>query len=261
MAVAIVTGASRGLGRALALALAERGWEVVVDGRGAEALDGLAAGRPRIHAVAGDVTDTWHRTALVTTAADLGGVDLLVNNAGVLGGRGLAAVADLSLAELRRAFEVNVLAPLGLLQETLPLLRASGGAVLNISSDAAVEAYPTWGGYGATKAALEALSGSLAAELAAEPAEEAAHETADGQRAVRVWWVDPGEMDTAMYRAADAAAAAEAPRPEEGAVPGLLALLDARPPSGRYTAAGLVAEHGTAAEPTVSNVVGTEAAR
>ncbi|WP_042369564.1 SDR family oxidoreductase [Streptacidiphilus neutrinimicus] len=235
MAVAIVTGASRGLGRALALALAERGWEVVVDGRGAAGLAELAAGRPRIHAVAGDVTDTWHRTALITTAADLGGVDLLVNNAGVLGGRGLAAVADLSLEELRRAFEVNVLAPLGLLQETLPLLRASGGAVLNISSDAAVEAYPTWGGYGATKAALEALSGSLSAELAEEV------------DAPRVWWVDPGEMDTAMYRAADAAAAAGSPRPEESAVPGLLALLDVRPPSGRYTAAGLVAEHRTAA--------------
>jgi NAD(P)-dependent dehydrogenase (short-subunit alcohol dehydrogenase family) len=241
MAVAIVTGASRGLGRALALALAERGWEVVVDGRSAEALAELASGRPRIHAVAGDVTDAWHRVALVTTAADLGGVDLLVNNAGVLGGRGLAAVADLSLEELRRAFEVNVLAPLGLLQETLPLLRASGGAVLNISSDAAVEAYPTWGGYGATKAALEAWSGSLAAELAEE-----AH-------AVRVWWVDPGEMDTAMYRAADAGAAAESPRPEEDAVPGLLALLDARLPSGRYTAAGVLAETGTR--------VGTEAAR
>jgi NAD(P)-dependent dehydrogenase (short-subunit alcohol dehydrogenase family) len=189
--------------------------------------------------VAGDVTDTWHRTALATTAADLGGLDLLVNNAGVLGGRGLAAVADLSLEELRRAFEVNVLAPLGLLQETLPLLRASGGAVLNITSDAAVEAYPTWGGYGATKAALEAWSGSLAAELAGV------------EEAPRVWWVDPGEMDTAMYRAADAGAAAESPLPEEGAVPGLLALLDARLPSGRHTAAGLAAELGA----------GTEAAR
>jgi NAD(P)-dependent dehydrogenase (short-subunit alcohol dehydrogenase family) len=238
MAVAIVTGASRGLGRALALALAERGWEVVVDGRDEQALAALAAGRPRIHPVAGDITDTWHRTALATIAADLGGLDLLVNNAGVLGGRGLAAVAELSLEELRRAFEVNVLAPLGLLQETLPLLRVSGGAVLNITSDAAVEAYPRWGGYGATKAALEAWSGSLAAELAG------------GEQAPRVWWVDPGEMDTAMYRAADASAAAQSPLPEEGAVPGLLALLDARLPSGRHTAAGLVAELGAGTEAT-----------
>lgn len=230
MAVAIVTGASRGLGRALALALADRGWDVVVDGRSAEALTELAAGRPRIHPVAGDITDSWHRTALAATANDLGGVDLLVNNAGVLGGRGLAAMAEVSLEELRHAIEVNTLAPLGLVQETLPLLRATGGAVLNITSDAAVEAYPTWGGYGATKAALEAWSGSLAAELA------------DDGAGVRVWWVDPGEMDTAMYRAADADAAAESPLPENGAVPGLLALLDARLRSGRYTAAGLAAD-------------------
>ena len=239
MAVAIVTGASRGLGRALALALAERGWEVVVDGRGAEALDELAAGRPRIHPVAGDVTDARHRTALAATASDLGGVDLLVNNAGVLGGRGLATVAELSLEELRRAVEVNVLAPLGLFQETLPLLRASGGAVVNITSDAAVAAYPPWSDYGATQATLAACSGSLAAELA------------DGDPGLRVWWVDPGEMDTAMYRAADAGAAAESPLPEEGAVPGLLALLDARLPSGRYTAAGLPADE-PAAEKTVA---------
>ncbi|MEY9871102.1 NAD(P)-dependent dehydrogenase (short-subunit alcohol dehydrogenase family) [Streptacidiphilus sp. MAP12-33] len=226
MAVAIVTGASRGLGRVLALALAERGWEVVVDGRGAEALAEAMDGRPRIHAVPGDVTDPWHRTALVTTAFDLGGLDLLVNNAGVLGGRGLAQVAEQGLDELRLAFEVNVLAPLGLVQEALPLLRASGGAVLNITSDAAVEAYPEWGGYGATKAALEAWSGSLAAEEPGLP----------------VWWVDPGEMNTAMYRAADPGAAAQSPLPEESAVPGLLALLDDRRPSGRYTAAGLAVE-------------------
>jgi NAD(P)-dependent dehydrogenase (short-subunit alcohol dehydrogenase family) len=168
---------------------------------------------------------------LVTTAFDLGGLDLLVNNAGVLGGRGLAAIAEVSLDELRQAFEVNVLAPLGLVQEALPLLRASGGAVVNLSSDAAVVAYPTWGGYGATKAALDAWSGSLAAELT------------EAGEAVRVWWVDPGEMNTAMYRAADADAASQSPLPEEDAVPGLLALLDTRLPSGRYTAAGLVAEH------------------
>ncbi|SEM13058.1 SDR family NAD(P)-dependent oxidoreductase [Streptacidiphilus jiangxiensis] len=242
MAVAVVTGASRGLGRALSLALVERGWEVVVDGRDADALAQLAEGRPRVHAVPGDVTDAWHRTALVTTAFDLGGLDLLVNNAGVLGGRGLAPVADLELDELRRAFEVNVVAPLGLVQEALPLLRASGGAVLNISSDAAVEAYPQWGGYGATKAALELWSASLAAEEPKLP----------------VWWVDPGEMNTAMYRAADAGAAEQSPLPEEGAVPGLLALLDVRRASGRYTAAGLAQEVGEAGA-TAS--AGAEAAR
>jgi NAD(P)-dependent dehydrogenase (short-subunit alcohol dehydrogenase family) len=224
MAVAIVTGASRGLGQALALALAERGWEVVAGARSQDALAGLAAGQPRIHPVVGDVTDAWHRTALLTRAWDLGGLDLVVNNAGVLGGEGLATVAELSLEELRQAFDVNVVAPLGLAQEALPMLRATGGALVNISSDAGVEAYPTWGGYGSTKAALDLWSAVLAQE----------------EESVRVWWVDPGEMHTQMYAAADPAAAAEAPLPEREAVPGLLALLDERPPSGRYLAAALV---------------------
>ncbi|MEZ0070298.1 NAD(P)-dependent dehydrogenase (short-subunit alcohol dehydrogenase family) [Streptacidiphilus sp. MAP12-20] len=244
MAVAIVTGASRGLGRALALALAERGWDVVVGGRSGGALAELAAGQPRIRVVVGDVTDAWHRTALLTTAWDLGGLDLVVNNAGVLGGEGLATTAELSLDELRRAFEVNVIAPLGLAQEALPMLRAAGGALINISSDAAVEAYPTWGGYGSTKAALDLWSAVLAHE----------------EESVRVWWVDPGEMRTAMYAAADAAAAAEAPLPEQEAVPGLLALLDARPPSGRYLAAALAVRGDDTAAGTVTDTVGADAA-
>ncbi|MEY9847324.1 SDR family NAD(P)-dependent oxidoreductase [Streptacidiphilus sp. MAP5-3] len=231
MAVAIVTGASRGLGRALALALAERGWDVVADGRHAEALAELAAAHARIHAVAGDVTDPAHRRALVSAAWDLGGASLVVNNAGVLGSGAqgsepLVTLAEQDLEVLRRALEVNVLAPLGLTQEALSQLLAHEGALLNITSDAAVEAYPTWGAYGATKAALEQWSAVLQRE---EPS-------------LRVWWVDPGEMNTAMYAAADAQSAAQAPLPEEQAVPALLALVTDRLPSGRYTAAGLAAE-------------------
>jgi NAD(P)-dependent dehydrogenase (short-subunit alcohol dehydrogenase family) len=163
---------------------------------------------------------------LVSAAWDLGGLDLLVNNAGVLGGEPLSTLADQSLEELRRALDVNVLAPLGLAQEALPLLRVRGGALLNITSDAAVEAYPTWGGYGATKAALEQWSAVLERE----------------EEDVRVWRVDPGEMNTAMYAAADAEAAAEAPLPEQQAVPALLALIEGRWPSGRWTTAALSAQ-------------------
>lgn len=244
MAVAIVTGASRGLGRALALTLAERGWDVVVDGRHAEPLAELAelaTEDGRIHPVAGDVTDPEHRSALVTAAWDLGGASLVVNNAGVLGSGAqgsepLVTLAEQDLDVLRRALDVNVLAPLGLAQEALPQLLAHDGALLNITSDAAVEAYPTWGAYGATKAALEQWSAVLRRE---EPA-------------LRVWWVDPGEMNTAMYAAADADSAAQAPLPEEQAVPALLALVEGRLPSGRYTAAGLSSEQAEGAEAGVA---------
>ncbi|MFF2581068.1 SDR family NAD(P)-dependent oxidoreductase [Streptomyces goshikiensis] len=229
MSVAMVTGASRGLGRALAGELAARGWDLVVTARGARALAEAAselarAPGVRVTAVAGDVSSAEHRGALVAAARALGGLDLLVNNAGVLGTEPLVALAAQPLDGLREAFEVNVVGPLGLVQEALPLLREAGaGAVLNISSDAAVVAYGTWGAYGATKAAGDLLSAVLAVE---EPA-------------LRVWWADPGSMRTRMMAAAEPGEdLAGLPSPQEVA-PVLLRLVTEGLPSGRYTAQGL----------------------
>ncbi|MFI0942574.1 SDR family NAD(P)-dependent oxidoreductase [Streptomyces sp. NPDC021020] len=232
MPVAIITGASRGLGRALAAELAGRGWSLVLDGRDAAALRAAAAQLERdpggdtgaVRAVPGDVTDPEHRAALVAAADELGGVDLLVNNASALGAEPLVPLAELPLAGLRQALEVNVTAPLALVQEALPALRAASGAVLNVSSDAAVEAYGDWGGYGASKAALDQLSAVLAVE---EPG-------------LRVWAVDPGDLRTELYAAAvpDDPDFGERPLPEEVA-PVLLRLLERGAPSGRYSASGL----------------------
>lgn len=169
MPVAIITGASKGLGRALGAALAERGWDLVLDARTAGALEesavDLSAYGTRVEALPGDVTDAGHRAALVAAARKLGGVDLLVNNASALGAEPLVRLEELVLDGLRRALEVNVVAALGLVQEALPLLRAArAGAVVAVSSDAAAEAYETWGGYGASKAALDQLSAVLGEE-------------------------------------------------------------------------------------------------
>jgi NAD(P)-dependent dehydrogenase (short-subunit alcohol dehydrogenase family) len=239
MPVAIITGASRGLGRALAAELAGRGWRLVLDGRDAEVLRSAAAGLERtaaesgagghtdaavVREVPGDVTDPAHRAELVAAAEQLGGVDLLVNNASALGAEPLVTLAELPVAGLQRALEVNVTAPLALVQAALPALRAASGSVLNVSSDAAVEAYAEWGGYGASKAALEQLSAVLAVE---EPG-------------LRVWWVDPGDLRTDLYAAAvpDDPDFAERALPEEVA-PALLRLLDEKAASGRYTASAL----------------------
>ncbi|MFZ4155203.1 SDR family NAD(P)-dependent oxidoreductase [Streptomyces pseudogriseolus] len=228
MPVAIITGASKGLGRALALGLAGKGWDLVLDARGADRLAetvALASAHgTRVTAVAGDVTDAAHRAELVAAARRLGGVDLLVHNASALGAEPLVRLAELPLEGLRRAVEVNLVAALGLVQEALPLLRAAGaGAVLVVSSDAAAEAYPTWGGYGASKAGLDQLAAVLAQE---EPG-------------LRVWAVDPGDMATDLYAAA--VPDDDGPRPEPWAVvPGFLRLLDERPASGRYGAAALL---------------------
>ncbi len=229
MPVAIITGASRGLGRALAEALARRGWDLVADARSPGALRAAAGDLPgpgRVRALPGDVADPEHRAELVAAARGLGGLDLLVNNASVLGAEPLVRLADQAPRGLRAAFETNAVAPLALARAALPLLRASGGAVLNVTSDAAVEAYETWGGYGASKAALELLSAVLAVE---EPW-------------LRVWWVDPGDMRTAMYEAAVPGDPESAARPApESVVPALLRLLDERPDSGRYVARELPA--------------------
>ncbi|QQM44285.1 SDR family NAD(P)-dependent oxidoreductase [Streptomyces liliifuscus] len=228
MPVAIITGASKGLGRALAEALAERGWDLVLDARTAgvlqETAGALAKYGTRVEALPGDVTDGAHRAGLVAAARGLGGVDLLVNNASALGAEPLVRLDSLALDGLRRALEVNVVAALGLIQEALPLLRESPeGAVIDVSSDAAAEAYETWGGYGASKAALDHLSAVLGEE---EPG-------------LRVWAVDPGDMGTDLYAAA--VPDDEDPRPEPArVVPAFLRLLDRRPASGRFGAPALL---------------------
>ncbi|MEU9785381.1 SDR family NAD(P)-dependent oxidoreductase [Streptomyces phaeochromogenes] len=228
MPVAIITGASKGLGRALAEALAERGWDLVLDARTAGVLQETAAALAkygtRVEALPGDVTDGAHRAGLVAAARELGGVDLLVNNASALGAEPLVRLDALALDGLRRALEVNVVAPLGLIQEALPLLRESpAGAVIDVSSDAAAEAYETWGGYGASKAALDHLSAVLGEE---EPG-------------LRVWAVDPGDMGTDLYAAA--VPDDEDPRPEPAdVVPAFLRLIDRRPASGRFGAPALL---------------------
>lgn len=223
--VALVTGGSRGLGRALAAGLAGRGWRVITDGRDPSALAGAAAFMPadRVVAIPGDVTDPAHRDRLMGAVWELGRLDLLVNNAGMLGASAHTPLADHPADDLAAMFAVNVVAPVALAQIALPHLTRRRGAIVNISSDAAVEAYEGWGGYGATKAALDHVSATLAAE----------------NPAVRVYAVDPGEMATAMLRAAYPGEDMGGwPQPED-VVPALLRLVDGGMPSGRYRAADL----------------------
>jgi NAD(P)-dependent dehydrogenase (short-subunit alcohol dehydrogenase family) len=219
--VGIVTGASRGLGRALVRALVERRWRLVVDARGAAALERAVSDLEGVVAVAGDVTDPEHRRALVAAAGDR--IDLLVNNAGVLGPSPQPPLAAYPLATLARVYEVNVFSPLALVQAALPRL-APGAAILDITSDAAVEAYEGWGGYGSSKAALEQLTAILATE----------------QPQLRVYSVDPGDMRTQTYQEAfPGEDISDLPLPE-ASVPGLLALIEGALPSGRYRARELV---------------------
>ena len=224
----LITGASRGQGRALAVGLARAGFALIIDARDAAALAAVArelrADGGTVTAIAGDVTDPAHRAALARAAEAAGRLDVLVNNAGTLGASPLPALADYPPDELRAAFEVNVIAPVALTQLLLPLLRASGGAVLNITSDAAVEAYAGWGGYGAAKAALEQVSNVLAAE----------------ETGLRVWWADPGDLRTDMHqRAFPGEDISDRPRPES-VVPAFVRLITQRLPSGRYRAAHLM---------------------
>jgi NAD(P)-dependent dehydrogenase (short-subunit alcohol dehydrogenase family) len=224
--VAVLTGASRGLGLALAHGLAAWGYALVIDARDAAALRAAAARLPpgtEVAALPGDITDPAHRAALAAAAAELGGPDLLINNAGTLGASPLPAIADYPLAELRDALEVNVIAPLALTQLLLPALRGHGGAVLCVTSDAATEAYAGWGGYGAAKAALEQACAVLAAEEAT----------------VRVWRVDPGDLRTDMHQAAfPGEDISDRPLPES-VLPGFGRLIGERLPSGRYRATDL----------------------
>jgi NAD(P)-dependent dehydrogenase (short-subunit alcohol dehydrogenase family) len=222
MPVGIVTGASRGLGLALARALAEREWLVVVDARGPEALERAVSALDGVTAIPGDVADPAHRRALVEAAGDR--IDLLVNNAGALGPSPQPPLAAYPLEQLARVYDVNVFAPLALVQESLPRLR-QGAAVLDITSDAAVEPYEGWGGYGSSKAALEQLTAILAAE----------------QPWLRVYSVDPGDMRTQTYQDAFPGEDISHLPPPEESVPGLLALIEGSLPSGRYRARELVA--------------------
>jgi NAD(P)-dependent dehydrogenase (short-subunit alcohol dehydrogenase family) len=220
---ALITGGSRGLGLALARRLAADGWNLVVDGRDADALERArrevdAAGPGTVIALPGDIADPVHVAALVNAAAGQGGFELLVNNAGTLGPSPLPHVAWLRTGDLERILRTNVVAPLRLVQAALPHLRAARGAIVNMTSDAAVEGYEGWGGYGASKAALEQLSRVLAAE----------------ETDVRVLWVDPGDMRTQMHQDAfPGEDISDRPTPESR-VPGLVRLVDERRPSGRY---------------------------
>jgi NAD(P)-dependent dehydrogenase (short-subunit alcohol dehydrogenase family) len=217
MPTAIVTGASRGLGLALARALAERGWRLVIDAREPAALEAAAAELGAV-AVPGDVASAVHREALV--AAARGPVDLLVNNASVLGPSPQPHLADYPLDVLARVYEVNVLAPLALFQ-LVPF--APGARVINVTSDAAVEPYEGWGGYGSSKAALERLSSILAIE----------------HPELRVYAVDPGDMNTRLHQEAFPGEDISDRPPPEASVPALLTLVDGEKPSGRYRAAAL----------------------
>jgi len=229
MKVALITGGSRGLGRALARALARQGWGLVIDARGAaelEAVVGDLQDSTTVVAVVGDVADPSHRHALVAAAERLGGLDLLVNNASVLGPSPMPALTAYPLDDLRSVYEVNVVAPLALIQLSLSLLEARRGRIVNITSDAGVEGYPGWGGYGSSKAALEQLSNVLAAELA-------------DRSDVRVWWVDPGDMRTQMHQDAFPGEDISDRPPPEDVVPSLVELITSDRPSGRYRAAEL----------------------
>lgn len=221
MPTALITGASRGLGLALARELAGRGWRLVVDARGAVALEEARrelAALTEVVAVPGDVADSWHRAALVEASGDR--LDALVNNASVLGPSPQPALADYPLATLEDVLRVNTVAPLALVQAALPLL-APGARVVNVTSDAAVEAYEGWGGYGASKAALEQLTRVLTVE----------------RPALRVYAFDPGDMNTAMHQEAFPGEDISDRPPPEDSVPALVELLTGDLASGRYRAA------------------------
>jgi len=225
--VAIVTGASRGLGLALARALAARGWHLVIDARGQDALDGARReleAHTAVRALAGDVADESHRTRLLDEALSLGRLELLVNNASLLGPSPQPGLAGYPLEVLEAVFKANVFAPLRLAQLALPhLLASNSGRLVNVTSDAAVEGYEGWGGYGSAKAALEQWSKVLAAE----------------QPALRVYWVDPGDMNTRMQQEAFPGEDVSDRPPPEASVPGLLRLTEGDLPSGRYRARDL----------------------
>ncbi len=234
---ALITGASRGLGRALARNLAEQEWGLVIDARNRRALEETmaelsakyagAADEAKLIAIPGSVTSESHRKKLATAARQLGGLDALVNNASYLGPSPQPALLDYPLDILQQVYETNVFAPLALIQTLRSVLKPEA-CIINVTSDAGVEAYGGWGGYGSSKAALEHLSAILAEE----------------NPGWHVYWVDPGDMRTQMQQEAfPNEDISDRPLPEES-VPGLLALLDGKQPSGRYKARELTAQAG-----------------
>lgn len=223
--VAIVTGASRGFGKAVTAALLDRGWTVVGDARRASELESTVRtlnSRDFI-ALPGDVTDASHRAELVAAARNAGPLGLLVNNASQLGPSPQPVLAEYPASELWTVYQTNLFAPLALIQATLPALADNAGVIVNLTSDAAVEPYPGWGGYGSSKAALDQLSAVLAAEAPA----------------VAVYAFDPGDMRTEMHQAAFPGEDISDRAEPESVVPALMRLLDARPPAGRYRAVEL----------------------
>jgi NAD(P)-dependent dehydrogenase (short-subunit alcohol dehydrogenase family) len=223
MDIALITGASRGLGLALAQALADRGYGLAIDARGSDDLErarAALAGTTAVTAVPGDVADPAHREQLVAAALRMGRLRLLVNNASVLGPSPQPDLDAYPLDVLESVYRINVVAPLGLIQLALPALSAGGGAVINITSDAGIENYPGWGGYGSSKAALEQLSNVLAAE----------------HPGLRIYWADPGDMRTRMHQEAFPGEDISDRPPPEASVPGLLQLIEGDLPSGRYRA-------------------------
>jgi NAD(P)-dependent dehydrogenase (short-subunit alcohol dehydrogenase family) len=221
---ALITGASRGLGLALAKKLAEDGWNLIIDARGSQALETAKVILERnttVTAVAGDITDHLHRQELSAAVEKAGGLDLLVNNASTLGLSPQPELLKFPIHVLEQVYRTNVFAPLALIQEVQGKFKP-GASVINISSDAGKEAYPGWGGYGSSKAALEHLSAILASE----------------NPELRVFWVDPGDMRTQMHQEAfPGEDISDRPLPEES-VPGLLAVIQKEKPSGRYNVRG-----------------------
>ena len=216
---AIVTGASRGLGFALARSLSDDGWGLIVDGRDPSALREARDSLGDAVAIAGDISDEHHRDDLAIAASSLGGLDLVVLNAGTLGPSPLPSLSHLRLGDLRTTLEINLVAQLGVVQALLPHLR-SGATIVAITSDAAVETYEGWGAYGAAKAGFERLAAILGAE----------------RPDLRVLRVDPGDMRTQMHQDAFPGEDISDRPPPEDSVPGLLALIEGSLPSGRYRA-------------------------
>ncbi len=231
MPLALVTGASRGLGLALTRALAARGWTLIVDARRGSALRDVLEGTSGVTIVPGDVSDPQHREQLAGhVRRRQGGLDLLVNNASSLGPSPLPGLDVYPLDHLDCVLDVNVVAPLALTQLVLPDLVRANGVIVNVTSDAAVEAYPGWGGYGASKAALDQISAVLAKEYPE----------------LHVYAFDPGDMRTQMHQDAfPGEDISDRPEPET-VVPALLHLVDSKPPSARYRASDLLATSGAA---------------